>query len=183
MAICPKLIYVSISAYGEHGSMRDRPGYDPVLQAESGMMAMTGEPDGRPMRTALSLIDTLTAGHATSAVCAAIDRARKDRPGRLPRSRADGHRDRRTREHGLWHGSVWASCRSAWGTGTSTRRRTVCSAPQRTRSTWPSLRTGCLHAFARTSSSGRNSRVTSGSPGLPTGSRIGRYSGRFSKAS
>ena len=72
MAICPKLIYVSISAYGEHGSMSDRPGYDPVLQAESGMMAMTGEPDGRPMRTALSLIDTLTAGHATSAVCAAL---------------------------------------------------------------------------------------------------------------
>ena len=72
MSICPKLIYVSISAYGEHGSMSDRPGYDPVLQAESGMMAMTGEPDGRPMRTALSLIDTLTAGHATSAVCAAL---------------------------------------------------------------------------------------------------------------
>ena len=72
MSICPRLIYVSISAYGEHGSMSDRPGYDPVLQAESGMMAMTGEPDGRPMRTALSLIDTLTAGHATSAVCAAL---------------------------------------------------------------------------------------------------------------
>ena len=72
MAVCPKLIYVSISAYGEHGSMRDRPGYDPVLQAESGMMALTGEPDGRPMRTALSLIDTLTAGHATSAICAAL---------------------------------------------------------------------------------------------------------------
>ena len=72
MSLCPKLIYVSISAYGEHGSMSDRPGYDPVLQAESGMMAMTGEPDGRPMRTALSLIDTLTAGHATSAVCAAL---------------------------------------------------------------------------------------------------------------
>lgn len=80
MSICPKLIYVSISAYGEHGSMSDRPGYDPVLQAESGMMAMTGEPDGRPMRTALSLIDTLTAGHATSAVCAAL--IARERTGR-----------------------------------------------------------------------------------------------------
>lgn len=82
-AICaqyPRLIYVSVSAYGESGAMRDRPGYDPVLQAESGMMELTGEPDGSPMRTALSLIDTLTAAHATTAVMAAL--MNRDRTGR-----------------------------------------------------------------------------------------------------
>lgn len=68
----PALIYVSVSAYGEHTSMRERPGFDPVLQAESGMMELTGDADGPPMRTGLSLIDTLTAAHLTTAVMAAI---------------------------------------------------------------------------------------------------------------
>ncbi len=68
----PQLIYVSISAYGASVPMSDRPGFDPVLQAESGMMELTGETDGSPMRTGLSLIDTLTASHAATAVCAAL---------------------------------------------------------------------------------------------------------------
>ncbi|MCP3854917.1 MAG: CoA transferase [Actinomycetia bacterium] len=68
----PRLIYVSISAYGASGPFSDRPGLDPVLQAESGMMSLTGPIDGGPTRHPLSLIDTLTAAHATSAVCAAL---------------------------------------------------------------------------------------------------------------
>ena len=68
----PRLIFVSISAYGAEGSQRDRPGLDPVLQAESGMMSLTGPIDGGPTRHPLSLIDTLTAAHATSAICAAL---------------------------------------------------------------------------------------------------------------
>jgi crotonobetainyl-CoA:carnitine CoA-transferase CaiB-like acyl-CoA transferase len=68
----PSLIFVSISAYGANGSQRDRPGLDPVLQAESGMMSLTGPIDGGPTRHPLSLIDTLTAAHATSAICAAL---------------------------------------------------------------------------------------------------------------
>ena len=68
----PGLIYVSISAYGARGAQRDRPGLDPVLQAESGMMSLTGPIDGGPTRHPLSLIDTLTAAHATSAICAAL---------------------------------------------------------------------------------------------------------------
>jgi len=68
----PTLIYVSISAYGAHGPFSDRPGLDPVLQAESGMMSLTGPIDGGPTRHPLSLIDTLTAAHATSAVTAAL---------------------------------------------------------------------------------------------------------------
>lgn len=68
----PSLVYVSISAYGSTGPFADRPGLDPVLQAESGMMALTGPIDGGPTRHPLSIIDTLTAAHATSAVCAAL---------------------------------------------------------------------------------------------------------------
>ena len=68
----PALIFVSISAYGSQGPSSTRPGFDPILQAESGMMALTGEVDGGPMRHPLSIIDTLTAAHATSAICAAL---------------------------------------------------------------------------------------------------------------
>ncbi len=68
----PALIYVSISAYGSEGPFSSRPGLDPVLQAESGMMSLTGPIDGGPTRHPLSIIDTLTAAHATSAICAAL---------------------------------------------------------------------------------------------------------------
>ena len=68
----PELIYVSISAYGSQGSFSSRPGLDPILQAQSGMMSITGPIDGGPTRHPLSIIDTLTAAHATSAICAAI---------------------------------------------------------------------------------------------------------------
>jgi crotonobetainyl-CoA:carnitine CoA-transferase CaiB-like acyl-CoA transferase len=68
----PRLIYVSISAYGATGAFAERPGLDPVLQAESGMMSITGPVDGEPTRHPLSLIDMMTASHATSAVCAAL---------------------------------------------------------------------------------------------------------------
>ena len=68
----PKLIYLSVSAYGQTGPMWDRPGFDPVLQAESGMMSLTGEPDGAPMRHALSLVDTMTGLQSVAAVCAAL---------------------------------------------------------------------------------------------------------------
>jgi crotonobetainyl-CoA:carnitine CoA-transferase CaiB-like acyl-CoA transferase len=68
----PSLVYVSISAYGSTGPFSSRPGLDPILQAESGMMALTGPVDGGPTRHPLSLIDTLTAAHAATAVCAAL---------------------------------------------------------------------------------------------------------------
>lgn len=68
----PALVYVSISAYGSTGPFASKPGLDPVLQAESGMMALTGPIDGGPTRHPLSIIDTLTAAHATSAICAAL---------------------------------------------------------------------------------------------------------------
>ncbi len=71
-AINPRLIYVSISAYGQQGPLSDRPGFDPVLQAESGMMAMNGPIDGPQMRHPLSIIDTFTSLHATTAIATAL---------------------------------------------------------------------------------------------------------------
>lgn len=68
----PGLVYLSISAYGQEGAQAHRPGFDPVMQAESGMMAQSGEPDGPPLRHPLSIIDTLTALQGYGAVCAAL---------------------------------------------------------------------------------------------------------------
>ena len=68
----PRLIYCSISAYGQEGPFSDRPGFDPVLQAEAGMMAMTGPVEGPPMRHPISIIDTFTSIHATAAIATAL---------------------------------------------------------------------------------------------------------------
>ena len=73
----PKLIYLSISAYGQTGPLSDRPGYDPVLQAESGMMSVNGEANGEGLRHAIAIVDTMTAIHATAAINAALY-ARRD---------------------------------------------------------------------------------------------------------
>ena len=68
----PKLIYLSISAYGQTGPLSDRPGYDPVLQAELGMMSVNGEADGEGMRHAIAIVDTMTGIHSVAAINAAL---------------------------------------------------------------------------------------------------------------
>lgn len=68
----PHLIYCSISAYGRTSPLADRPGYDPILQAESGMMSFSGEPGQDPLRHPLSIIDTYTSLYATQAIMGAI---------------------------------------------------------------------------------------------------------------
>lgn len=73
----PKLIYLSVSAYGQSGPLSDRPGYDPVLQAESGMMSVNGEADREGVRHGIAIVDTMTAIHAVAAVNAALY-ARRD---------------------------------------------------------------------------------------------------------
>src|SRR5581483_8981909 len=53
----PELVYCNIGAFGAAGPMKDRPGYDPLMQAFAGMMSVTGEPDQRPVRVGTSIID------------------------------------------------------------------------------------------------------------------------------
>ena len=56
-ALKPELIYCTIGAFGAKGPLKDRPGYDPLMQAFAGMMSVTGEPDQRPVRVGTSIID------------------------------------------------------------------------------------------------------------------------------
>ncbi len=56
----PDLIYCSTSAYGRTGPFQKRLGYDPVVQAESGFMSLTGHPHQEPMRTAIPMVDVST---------------------------------------------------------------------------------------------------------------------------
>ena len=77
----PHLIYCSISSYGQTGMMSHRPGLDPVLQAEMGLMSLNGVPDGEPMRHPLSLTDLYTGLYASTAISAAIVAQRDSRQG------------------------------------------------------------------------------------------------------
>lgn len=53
----PRLIHASLSAYGQSGAERDKPGYDAVLQARTGIASVTGEADGPPVRAGVSILD------------------------------------------------------------------------------------------------------------------------------
>jgi crotonobetainyl-CoA:carnitine CoA-transferase CaiB-like acyl-CoA transferase len=66
------LVYCSITAYGSKGPKKDEPGYDPVLQAETGMMSMTGHPDGPPARLGIGVIDLGTGMWAAVGIQAAL---------------------------------------------------------------------------------------------------------------
>lgn len=71
-AINPRLIYCSISGYGRTGSRADEAGYDFAIQAESGLMAITGEPEGSPMKHGVAITDIVTGMNATQAILAAL---------------------------------------------------------------------------------------------------------------
>ena len=68
----PKIIYCSISGFGQEGPYRDRPGYDPVAQAMSGIMINTGEPDGPPVRVLPTMVDYLSGNHMAYAIALAL---------------------------------------------------------------------------------------------------------------
>ena len=71
-ALNPRLVYCSISGYGRTGPRRHLPGYDPVVQAESGFMDITGTPDGPPVRTGIATSDYLAALYAFSGILLAL---------------------------------------------------------------------------------------------------------------
>lgn len=70
----PDLIYCSISGYGQTGPLKAQPGYDLILQAFSGMLSLTGEPGGGPVRSPMSPIDQATGMNALSGILAALVR-------------------------------------------------------------------------------------------------------------
>lgn len=68
----PDLIYVAISGYGARGPLRNRPGYDTMLNAYCGIMSMTGDPDRPPVRSGVSALDMTTGMLAYGAVTTAL---------------------------------------------------------------------------------------------------------------
>jgi len=70
--INPRLVYASISAYGQDGPYRDRPGYDMVLSAVGGLMHITGERDGPPCKVGVAITDVVTGLYASGAITSAL---------------------------------------------------------------------------------------------------------------
>lgn len=68
----PGLIYCSITGFGQTGPYAHRPGYDAMIQALGGFMAVTGEPDGEPMKVGVAVVDLFTGVYATTGILAAL---------------------------------------------------------------------------------------------------------------
>jgi crotonobetainyl-CoA:carnitine CoA-transferase CaiB-like acyl-CoA transferase len=80
-ALKPDLIYCTIGAFGANGPLKDRPGYDPLMQAFAGMMSVTGEPDQRPVRVGTSIIDMAAGMWAVIGVFSALLQRKNDGSG------------------------------------------------------------------------------------------------------
>ncbi len=68
----PRLIYCSITGFGQDGPYANRAGYDYIIQGMSGLMSVTGEADGQPQRAGVAVVDLLTGMYATTAILAAV---------------------------------------------------------------------------------------------------------------
>ncbi len=68
----PRLIYCSITGFGQNGPYKDKPGYDFMIQGMGGIMSFTGEPDGPPMKVGVAIVDITAGLFATSAILAAL---------------------------------------------------------------------------------------------------------------
>lgn len=68
----PRLVYCSITAYGQDGPYRERPGYDMVLSAVGGLMWITGPQGGEPCKVGVAITDVLTGIYASGAITAAL---------------------------------------------------------------------------------------------------------------
>jgi crotonobetainyl-CoA:carnitine CoA-transferase CaiB-like acyl-CoA transferase len=75
-SINPRVVYCSITGFGQTGPYRQRPGYDYVFQAMSGLMSLTGERDdlagGGPVKVGVAICDVITGIYSSFAVCAAL---------------------------------------------------------------------------------------------------------------
>jgi crotonobetainyl-CoA:carnitine CoA-transferase CaiB-like acyl-CoA transferase len=77
----PSLVYCSITGFGQQGPYAKRPGYDYVIQGMGGLMSMTGEPAGEPMKSAVAIADLFTGMYAATAVLAALRHAERTGQG------------------------------------------------------------------------------------------------------
>ena len=162
--INPRLIYCSVSAFGRTGPRKDSPGYEALMQAFSGIMSITGEPGGQPVRAGVSFLDLTTGILCALGVSNAIIQRERTGLGQrvdgslletavsllafhaegylltgaLPRALGSGHPSL----------SPIATSSAATGSGSSSRRPTTASgrsSPRRSGSaTWPpAMKTHC----------------------------------------
>ena len=80
-ALNPKLVYCSISGFGQTGEYRNRPGYDFVIQAMSGIMSITGAAEGEPYKVGVAITDVIAGLYACSAILAALRHAEQTGEG------------------------------------------------------------------------------------------------------
>src|ERR671927_592160 len=69
----PGIVYASISGFGSQPGGASLPGYDLIVQAISGLMSLTGDPDGEPFRAGISVFDVMAGLHATIGVLSALN--------------------------------------------------------------------------------------------------------------
>jgi crotonobetainyl-CoA:carnitine CoA-transferase CaiB-like acyl-CoA transferase len=79
----PALVYCSITGFGQDGPEADRAGYDFMIQGLAGLMSVTGEPGGMPMKVGVALSDVLTGLNATVAILAALNHAERTGEGQF----------------------------------------------------------------------------------------------------
>lgn len=72
IAVNPRLIYCSITGFGQTGPYAHRAGYDYIIQGMSGLMSLTGEPDGQPLRAGVAITDIFTGVYSATAILAAL---------------------------------------------------------------------------------------------------------------
>jgi crotonobetainyl-CoA:carnitine CoA-transferase CaiB-like acyl-CoA transferase len=80
-AVNSRLIFCSITGFGQTGPYKDKPGYDLLVQAMGGLMSITGDPDGEPMKVGVAVADILTGLYATVAILAALNERRTSDTG------------------------------------------------------------------------------------------------------
>jgi formyl-CoA transferase len=105
----PRLIYASVSGYGHAGKYRDRASFDVVIQGEAGVMDLTGEPDGPPLKCGISIADCVAGLHAVEGILAALHaRERTGRGDRVDVSLFDGILSILT-----YQAEMWLACEKA----------------------------------------------------------------------
>lgn len=69
---CPRLVYASISGYGQTGPNREKPGYDLMAQGYGGIMSLTGDPEGTPVKVGVGIADVMCGMYATIGILSAL---------------------------------------------------------------------------------------------------------------
>jgi crotonobetainyl-CoA:carnitine CoA-transferase CaiB-like acyl-CoA transferase len=79
----PELVYCSITGFGGSGAGAELPGYDLLVQALGGLMSITGEPDGEPLKVGVALVDVIAGLYAAVGILAALEHRRQSGEGQL----------------------------------------------------------------------------------------------------